>query len=621
MGFLLWMLAVVISEPLWAQTDETIKLSAAYSTDIQISMSDQQVFDQTFIDMPDSQVSLGFLDKPVWIKLHLSRTEQQDKVLFLVVNPPRHEKLTLYQTAQDSRSSSYVSSLPLSEKVHFFSESQKNIFLLPHKLTDGDYFLKIEPFGPMNIQLKLQDAEQLESSLNKKVFSLGGAVFSVVAFSLLSSFLFLISREKIYLLFIFHALASVVVFISTLGFNISVLNHWFGWDLNLQLGMFMILNITSGFLLFNQILRLMALPDWLQRYTYLIPIINLFFLVWFITTHSQVAWLLSTVFGICACLLYAFAFLKFFDKHIRAQWVLALFSSVIFLLLILLMLGLLGWLPFSSQILQPNVLRIGSLPVIFGLIFWFYEVIQKEKLASIQIEKATEAHTFEEERKRRKTYEGFMGMLVHEIKTPLSIIQIASISLGRRFVKDSSEAMRVANIDKAVNDINDILSKCVQVSDIENNTVYVDKTMVDLEELLAELQGLFKSPQIKWPAPDHLPVLTDYILLRTILSNLISNALKYADQKQAIEIKCDTSKIGEDDAVVLAVTNTIGTAGTPDPEHVFERYYRGHLSSGQPGSGLGLWLSQQIAKVLGTEIVMQLGGNWIRFQLSIRQTT
>ena len=183
-------------------------------------------------------------------------------------------------------------------------------------------------------------------------------------------------------------------------------------------------------------------------------------------SHSQTAWLCSTVFGIASCLVYGIAFLRFFDKSLRAQWVLAVFSSVIFLLLLLLMLALLGLLPFSSRVLQPNTLRIGFLPVIFGLIFWFYEVVKRERMSAIEIEKATEARTFAQDLNRRKAYEGFMGMLVHEIKTPLSIIQIASISLGRRFTIASNESMRIAHIDKAVNDINDILNKCVQVSDI-----------------------------------------------------------------------------------------------------------------------------------------------------------
>lgn len=259
---------------------------------------------------------------------------------------------------------------------------------------------------------------------------------------------------------------------------------------------------------------------------------------------------------------------------------LAVFSSMIFLLLLLLLMALLGLLPFSSGVLQPNTLRIGLLPVIFGLIFWFYEVVKRERLSAIEIEKVAEARTFSKDLNRRKAYEGFMGMLVHEIKTPLSIIQIASISLGRRFTQASNESMRIMHIDKAVNDINDIndinyiLNKCVQVPDIKNNTVFVDKSQINVDELVSELQGLFKSTQIDWQWMPSLQVFTDYILLRTILSNLLSNAIKYADSQQAIVFRCDESSNADQTLLRFAVSNALGSAGAPDPAQVFERYYR-----------------------------------------------
>ena len=591
-------------------------LHVSYAIDLPGNPINSRLLSNDFTDMPDQQVSLGFQDHPIWIKVQIEPDQAQDELAFLVITPPRHEQVTLYQASADNRSASLIESLPSLEKVLYFAESQKNIFMLGRQRAEHVYFLKIEPFGPMNIQLQLKSSEQLESDFHNKVFSLGGAVFSAVIFILLTGFLFRINQEIIYILFLSHVLASVLVFIATLGFGIGVFKTLFNWDLNLQLGMFMILNITTGFLLFSHILKLMALPAWIAKYINCIPVINLLFLVWFMASHSQTAWLYSTVFGIASCLVYGIAFLRFFDKNLRAQWVLAVFSSVIFLLLLLLMLALLGLLPFSSRVLQPNTLRIGFLPVIFGLIFWFYEVVKRERMSAIEIEKATEARTFAQDLNRRKAYEGFMGMLVHEIKTPLSIIQIASISLGRRFTTASNESMRIAHIDKAVNDINDILNKCVQVSDIENNTVFVDKSQVSVDELVSELQALFKSGQIEWKLLPSLQVYTDYILLRTILSNLLSNALKYADSQKPIVFRCDESNDEDALRVKFEVSNSLGSAGAPDPAQVFERYYRGSRTGGQPGTGLGLWLSQQIAKVIGTDIHMELEKNLIHFHLS-----
>ena len=272
---------------------------------------------------------------------------------------------------------------------------------------------------------------------------------------------------------------------------------------------------------------------------------------------------------------------------------------------------------FSRDILQVNVLRIGFLPVIFGLIFWFYEVVKRNRMNDIEIQKAAESRHLEDERKRRKTYEGFMGMLVHEIKTPLSIIQIASISLGRRFKEPSNESQRLSHIEKSVNDINDILFKCVQVSDIENNTVFVDKSEVEMDDLLDELNTQLKSDRITWDCTEGLRVYTDYILLRTILTNLLANALKYSNNDSRVLFYGHALNTGAQAQVRLSVTNDIGMAGAPDPGLVFNRYYRGANTTSLPGTGLGLWLSQSIAESIQTQIVMEMFENRISFSIDV----
>ena len=105
----------------------------------------------------------------------------------------------------------------------------------------------------------------------------------------------------IYIHFFLHVLATVLVFISTLGFGVSFLTDKLGWDLNHQTGFFMILNVSSSLLLFGNILKLLRLPSWLSKYIYFIPAANLIFLLWFISTGMQNAWLLSCAYGAVFC--------------------------------------------------------------------------------------------------------------------------------------------------------------------------------------------------------------------------------------------------------------------------------------------------------------------------------
>lgn len=597
--------------------DNDIQITTGYSIPVSEMSAPQDAVDLDYKNMPENLVSLGFQERPIWVRVQLRNLQTSNPYKFLVLTPSRHEQVKLLQISRDKQSVYEIESLPSIEKVSYFGESQKNIFLLGNINNDSTYFLQIRPFGPMNLNVSIQNAEELESDFHRRAFLLGGSVYCTLIFLLLVGFLFHINREIIYLHFFLHVMATVSVFITTLGFSFSFLLKWFDWDLNHQLGIFMILNISSSLLLFSNILKLLNLPEWLGKYIYYVPALNLVFLPWFVCTNTQDAWLYSTAFGSIWCVLYGFAFLVFFDKRVPAQWVLAVFSSLIYLFLLLILIGLMGFLQFSNSVLQLNMLRIGSLPILFGLIFWFYEVIKRNRMMSIEIEKATESIHLQDEIQRRKTYEGFMGMLVHEIKTPLSIIQIASISLGRRFSDTSNEAQRIAHIEKSVNDINDILYKCVQVSDIENNSVFVDKSVIDVADLLQELRTQITSERITWDCTGGLKVFTDYILLRTILTNLLTNALKYSRADTNILFHGHAVESSAGPQIRMSVTNDIGIAGAPDPNMVFNRYYRGANTTNLPGTGLGLWLSQSIAESIQTRIIMDIFENRISFSIDV----
>ena len=59
----------------------------------------------------------------------------------------------------------------------------------------------------------------------------------------------------------------------------------------------------------------------------------------------------------------------------------------------------------------------------------------------------------------------------------------------------------------------------------------------------------------------------------------------------------------------------MGEAGTPAPDRAFERFYRAEAARNQSGAGLGLWLSQELAHALGTQVLMQQDDDKISFSL------
>jgi signal transduction histidine kinase len=114
-------------------------------------------------------------------------------------------------------------------------------------------------------------------------------------------------------------------------------------------------------------------------------------------------------------------------------------------------------------------------------------------------------------------------------------------------------------------------------------------------------------------------VLTDFQYARIILSNLVTNALKYSLPESSVKLTVEPVQLGSTSGMNLRVSNTIGSAGRPDPLQVFTRYYRAEGAKKQMGAGLGLWLAHQLATKLGTELRCICDDEWVHFEFTLER--
>lgn len=213
---------------------------------------------------------------------------------------------------------------------------------------------------------------------------------------------------------------------------------------------------------------------------------------------------------------------------------------------------------------------------------------------------------------RRQEQAKFLGMLAHEIKTPLSILSWVASSgqLDNRYTTYSQQA--ISNIDS-------VLEKCLQAESMIDNEVVSQAVLLDVESLVHDVvTGLGGTDIFEISCTGEMKTFSDPALVRVVLTNLVENALKYG--------KCDVpikvSLISDSRQIIrVRVTNAIGRAGAPDVNRVFEKYYRGSLASSEPGSGLGLYLSKHISKSLGGDLICQLGEKEIWFEFSLPLST
>lgn len=212
------------------------------------------------------------------------------------------------------------------------------------------------------------------------------------------------------------------------------------------------------------------------------------------------------------------------------------------------------------------------------------------------------------ERERREEQEKFLAMLTHELKTPISVAQI---SLG---AMKSQGPMR-ERIERALMNINQVVERCRISGDLESHHLQVEKEHFDLVELLAQCVDMQPHRhRVKACEGSSIFVYSDSQLVGIIATNLVDNALKYSLPDSEIEICLRECSHKGRSGVEICVTNQVGSAGFPDAEYVFNKYYRGKTAQGKSGSGLGLYLSAGIAELLEATVTCRSSGNQVEFR-------
>ena len=211
-----------------------------------------------------------------------------------------------------------------------------------------------------------------------------------------------------------------------------------------------------------------------------------------------------------------------------------------------------------------------------------------------------------EESDRLKT--AFLNNISHEIRTPLNGI-LGSLSLIQSDDLNKNERDEVISIiNKSANRLINTIENIVDISRIQVGQVKRTVSETNIKKLTNELLYRFKtaseSQGLEFSINNHLNnniecISTDDIKLKTILSNLIGNALKFTN---AGSIVLGISKNGN--YLEFSVTDTGIGISKNKQQVIFERFNQADVSNTRQfeGSGLGLSIAKAYVEMLGGKI-------------------
>jgi signal transduction histidine kinase len=263
----------------------------------------------------------------------------------------------------------------------------------------------------------------------------------------------------------------------------------------------------------------------------------------------------------------------------------------------------------SGGILSPHAVLFHAIVSAIVIVFMIYYRSKRleEKRA---VDFALHAQNASNERTKREEQSRFFEMLTHEFKTSLAVLKMAfgSIDLG---AKES----RYAN--HAVDSMNDVIERCLQLQSLNDGQVQVNFDDINLCDLIGSFaKSARSSERIQLDCANVLMVKSDEKLLKVMLSNLIDNALKYSDPETFVNVRVESIS----DEVKVTVSNKVGHAGMPDQARIFDKYYRSERAHKQIGSGLGLYLTSQFANMLGMKLNYVPKPELVEFELCLKRS-
>lgn len=198
--------------------------------------------------------------------------------------------------------------------------------------------------------------------------------------------------------------------------------------------------------------------------------------------------------------------------------------------------------------------------------------------------------------------------LSHDIKTPLSAIKLYSRALDENIYETEDErknavsgiAHNAEEIEKYVSDIVAASKEDFLNLEAEMKEFYLSEVMDRIRTLYSEK---FKSLRTDFTIGEYSNVLLsgDPVRLEEVLQNLLENAIKYGNGRY---VRIEFSD--EEDCRLITVRNSGCSVKEEELPHIFESFYRASNSENVKGSGLGLFISRSLMRMMNGEIFAKI---------------
>lgn len=613
--FLLLMLWLQIASSHSMAATHDFVAERAYYEDQSNKLGWSEVQEKSFTAF-SGMLSKGYSNSTFWVRLKISAATEPS--LVLKIQPTYLDEIQLFDPAQPARFDRL-----LGDRFPYTNNERNSLtydFVIPATSEPRYVLLRLKTTSTNLMQISVvNESDALQ--MDRKLEIISSAIFSALLVFLFWALIhWWVTRERLVGVFIIRQVLGIAFFAGYVGYTrIALSDHVPAYYLDLGLSFFVMASTTSAIWFHGEFFKDYLISRWLSSLFTLA--IGIFFIEMVLFLAGKVSIALSINMLIVLTFPWVMLLISLFavpwHKLKDSVYVLPK-SYLVGAHLIYVIMTSLTTLPSlalaSGSVFSPHAVLLHAFVTALVLIFMIYyraKRIEEKQAVDIALAQQNALN----ERTKREEQARFLEMLTHEIKTSLAVLKMALGSLDL-----ASKEGRYAN--RAIDSMNDVIERCAQVQALTDGQVAIEFDEVDLVGLLGSIASGTHSPErislVSELPVSELPVRvrSDEKLLRVILSNLIDNALKYSKPQSVVcvDIKANSQEI------IVAVSNQVGSAGMPDKNKVFTKYYRSERAHEQIGSGLGLYLTAQFANMLGMHLSYVSKPDVVEFDLCLKRS-
>lgn len=214
-------------------------------------------------------------------------------------------------------------------------------------------------------------------------------------------------------------------------------------------------------------------------------------------------------------------------------------------------------------------------------------------------------------RELQRERERFFRFMIHELRAPLSpLVTMMPLLRKREIVEDEEKFGQIAaRIQRSVDRLRSFIDDFLDLSKFDQESISVKQTDVDLDSLIREVADAQKiladDKGLELTVEDwtSFPVRGDEVIVRTVVQNLINNAIKYTNEG-FVKVQVDR----KDDMFSISVFDSGSGLTEEEQNSLFQEYGRIQRTAGVKGTGLGLALVRKLVDACGGDVTVKSEG-------------